>query len=303
MMNFLRSLTLFVALCGNAVAQNQQVPIGPSGGGGGSGGGGSGTVTSVSVATANGISGTVANPTTTPAITLTCAGGTCAPAASPTFTGTVTMPDSSTITSSGISGTTINNSVIGGSTAAAGTFTALAATGLTTTGNIIINANGALVGGITGTPNPLTVQTVNQTGANNASTVTLKGGNNSQASGTNNAGAVAITGGNASGAGSTGNGGNVTITAGTSVGGTAGAIQLASLTVDSARLTIGSLTAAAGQNGDLGQIKETDAAAAPGAGYAVLKWVAGSGTSCNLIAYAGTSATPVTIASTVGSGC
>ena len=34
-------------------------------------GGGSGTVTSVSVATANGYSGTVANPTTTPAITLT----------------------------------------------------------------------------------------------------------------------------------------------------------------------------------------------------------------------------------------
>ncbi len=37
----------------------------------GGGGGGSGTVTSVSVATAHGISGTVANPTTTPAITLT----------------------------------------------------------------------------------------------------------------------------------------------------------------------------------------------------------------------------------------
>lgn len=34
------------------------------------GGGGSGTVTSVSVATANGFSGTVANPTTTPAITI-----------------------------------------------------------------------------------------------------------------------------------------------------------------------------------------------------------------------------------------
>lgn len=34
------------------------------------GGGGSGTVTSVSVVTANGVSGTVANPTTTPAITL-----------------------------------------------------------------------------------------------------------------------------------------------------------------------------------------------------------------------------------------
>ena len=40
----------------------------PSSGGGG--GGGSGTVTSVSVVTANGISGTVANATTTPAITL-----------------------------------------------------------------------------------------------------------------------------------------------------------------------------------------------------------------------------------------
>lgn len=37
----------------------------------GGGGGGSGTVTSVSVASANGFAGTVANPTTTPAITLT----------------------------------------------------------------------------------------------------------------------------------------------------------------------------------------------------------------------------------------
>lgn len=39
--------------------------------GGGGGGGGSGTVTTVSVTTANGVSGTVTNPTTTPAITLT----------------------------------------------------------------------------------------------------------------------------------------------------------------------------------------------------------------------------------------
>lgn len=38
--------------------------------GSGGGGGGSGTVTSVSVATANGLAGTVANPTSTPAITL-----------------------------------------------------------------------------------------------------------------------------------------------------------------------------------------------------------------------------------------
>ena len=68
-------------------------------------------------------------------------------------------------------------------------------------------------------------------------------------------------------------------------------------------VTVGSATPATGQRGDLAQIKETDAAAAPGAGYAVLKWVAGSAGSCNLIAYAGTSATPVTIASTVGAGC
>lgn len=40
-------------------------------GSGSGGGGGSGTVTSVSVTTANGVSGTVANPTTTPAISLT----------------------------------------------------------------------------------------------------------------------------------------------------------------------------------------------------------------------------------------
>lgn len=39
--------------------------------GGGGGGGGSGTVTNVSVSTANGVSGSVANATTTPAISLT----------------------------------------------------------------------------------------------------------------------------------------------------------------------------------------------------------------------------------------
>jgi hypothetical protein len=89
----------------------------------GGGGGGSGTVTSVSVTTANGVSGSVATPTTTPAITLTLgaitpssvnASGTItasnfsgtssgtntgdqnlapyATLASPTFTGTVTLP-------------------------------------------------------------------------------------------------------------------------------------------------------------------------------------------------------------------
>ena len=86
-------------------------------------GGGSGTVTSVSVTTANGVSGSVANPTSTPAISLTLGaitpstvaigagsaitssgpGGALgsnaysstafAPLASPTFTGTVTIPN------------------------------------------------------------------------------------------------------------------------------------------------------------------------------------------------------------------
>ena len=72
----------------------------------------------------------------------------------------------------------------------------------------------------------------------------------------------------------------------------------------SGRITSGSTTLAAGQAGDLGQIKETDAAAAPGAGYAVLKWVAGTNSgSCKLIGYAGTSATPVTIVDNIGGGC
>lgn len=86
----------------------------------GTGGGGSGTVTSVSVTTANGVSGSVATATTTPAITLTLGAITPtstngvsaatmafmdatssvqtqlnakAPIASPTFTGTVTIPN------------------------------------------------------------------------------------------------------------------------------------------------------------------------------------------------------------------
>ncbi len=43
-------------------------------GSGGGGGGGSGTVTSVSVVTSNGISGSVSNPTTTPALTIAATG-------------------------------------------------------------------------------------------------------------------------------------------------------------------------------------------------------------------------------------
>lgn len=55
---------------GGAGVQGPQGPAGPEGPAGPPGPAGSGTVTSVSVVTANGVSGSVATPTTTPAITL-----------------------------------------------------------------------------------------------------------------------------------------------------------------------------------------------------------------------------------------
>lgn len=55
---------------GGAGVQGPQGPAGPAGPAGPPGPAGSGTVTSVSVVTANGVSGSVADPTTTPAITL-----------------------------------------------------------------------------------------------------------------------------------------------------------------------------------------------------------------------------------------
>lgn len=67
----------------------------------GGGGGGSGTVTSVSVATANGFSGTVANPTTTPAITII------AGAITPT-----SVAASGTVTGSNLSGTNTGDQTI-----------------------------------------------------------------------------------------------------------------------------------------------------------------------------------------------
>lgn len=65
--------------------------------------GGSGGVSTVSVVTANGVSGSVANPTTTPAITLTL--------------GAITP-------------TSVNNSTIGNSTASTGAFTSLSSSGI-----------------------------------------------------------------------------------------------------------------------------------------------------------------------------
>ena len=62
------TLAVLGLLTAFAGASAQTIQTGPAGSGGG---GGSGTVTSVAVTTANGVSGTVANPSTTPAISLT----------------------------------------------------------------------------------------------------------------------------------------------------------------------------------------------------------------------------------------
>lgn len=91
---------LCLALASSSFAQT----VGPPG----SSSAGFGTVTSVSVVSANGITGTVANPTTTPAITLTLGA----------------------ITPTSIVGPTIDNAIIGGSTPAAGTFTTVTASGI-----------------------------------------------------------------------------------------------------------------------------------------------------------------------------
>lgn len=90
----------------------------------GSGGGGSGTVTTVSVVTANGVSGSVANATTTPAITLTLG------AITPTTingltisstTGTLSLASGKTLTASN----TVTLTATDGSTLAIGTGGAL----------------------------------------------------------------------------------------------------------------------------------------------------------------------------------
>lgn len=68
-----KAITLGLLLClaiSSAARSQVSNPVGP-GPGPATGGGGSGTVTSVSVTTANGVSGTVATATTTPAISLT----------------------------------------------------------------------------------------------------------------------------------------------------------------------------------------------------------------------------------------
>lgn len=112
---------------------------------GSGGGGGSGTVTSVSVTTANGVSGSVATPTTTPAISLTL--GDIAPSS---------VAASGTVTGSNLSGTNTGDqtSVSGNAGTATTLATARAINGVNFDGSAAITipaAAGTLTGTIIGT--------------------------------------------------------------------------------------------------------------------------------------------------------
>lgn len=111
---------------------------------------GSGTVTSVSVTTANGVSGSVATATTTPAITLTL--GAITPTTVngltvSTTTGTLTLANGSTLVTSGAFSTTLVASATTVATLPSGTVT-LMANPMTTGGDIIY-------GGASGVPTRL----------------------------------------------------------------------------------------------------------------------------------------------------
>lgn len=136
--------------------------------------GGGGSVTSVSVTTANGVSGSVANPTSTPAITLTLG------AITPT-----SINSSGTVVGSNLSGTNTGDQTItltGGVTGSGtGSFAA----------TVITNAN--LTGDVTSTGNATTLATVNGnvgTFTNANITVNAKGVITAASSGASSAGSV-----------------------------------------------------------------------------------------------------------------
>lgn len=124
-----------------------------------SGGGGSGTVTSVSVTTANGVSGSVATATTTPAISLTL--GAITPtsvAASGTVTGS-NLSGTNTGDQTNISGnaaTVTTNANLTGVITSVGNATSVAAQ--TGTGSIfVMNSSPTLVTPVLGTPTSVTL--------------------------------------------------------------------------------------------------------------------------------------------------
>jgi hypothetical protein len=142
-------------------------------------GGGSGTVTTVSVTTANGVSGSVANATTTPAITLTLG------AITPSSVAAV-----GTVTGSNLSGTnTGDQTTITGN---AGTATALAANGANCSAGTLprgVDASGAgegcaavaLASEVTGT---LANSSTTATALNTASAIVARDGSGNFAAGT-----------------------------------------------------------------------------------------------------------------------
>jgi hypothetical protein len=94
-----------------------------------------------------------------------------------------------------------------------------------------------------------------------------------------------------------GSGGTFMQITGTNTSGTA-------IAMHSGSLQVGSTTAAALLNGDFDLVKTANSASGPGAGHLKLEVLAGTtGGTCKLIAFAGTSATPVTVLDNIGSGC
>lgn len=120
------------------------------------GGGGSGTVTSVSVTTANGVSGTVATATTTPAITLALG------AITPSSVNSVVLSGSSTPTLAVTGTTTVSGSNTGDQTTISGN--AGTATVLQTARNINgVSFNGSADITVTAAAGTLTGTTLNST--------------------------------------------------------------------------------------------------------------------------------------------
>jgi Chaperone of endosialidase len=150
---------------------------------------GAGSVTSVSVTTANGVSGSVATATSTPAITLTL--GAITPS-SVVATGAVSA--TTTITGSNLTTTTLN---VGGGTLGAGFITVPNSTGSAAViSDLTISAGGG---------NP---------GVTVAGDLILQGGTYTGAGGTSAAGDVIIRGGDNNGSSPSGTTGNITLSAG-----------------------------------------------------------------------------------------
>ncbi len=266
--------------------------------GSGGGGGGSGTVTAVSVATANGVSGSVANPTTTPAITVSLGAITPASVVAPGV-----VSGGSVAATNGVTGAIVTAAgvVSGGSVSAAGavagaTVTAagavsgasVAAAGAITAGTTI-TAGGAISGSDLTAAGVVSGGSVSATGTVAGATATIAGivsGGTLRASATISAGTSITAGGVISG-GSVAAANGVTGTTMAATGAVTGASVAATGAVTgatvaaSAGITAGTTISAGG--------------AISGAGLAVTGTVAGA----NVAATAGVTGASVTATGTV----